>query len=118
MMVKRVTVDQALEKLEKETPLIPPIEMPPQDPHTQLQAQVMGISVCLEAVIDILFAFDLMNEEILRIAQHNVNEFNQLTGNTQEILPLRATTLKKLLAEYSKSKRQDKIKTGGKKKHG
>jgi len=117
MKPKRVTVEQALEKLEKETKYLPPVEMPSLDPVLQLQERTIMTLISQEAIIDLLFTFGIITKEIFLIARKNVEEFSLIQGNHDDVLLLRLDVLKQKLAEFSKSRKTnvDKIKPRGNK---
>jgi hypothetical protein len=70
----------------------------------QLQNRCAGLTYGLEAIIDILKAFDIINLDIFDIAYQNVLEYDRSPIETRKLVEIRARALKKKLADYSRSK--------------
>lgn len=69
-----------------------------------LQNHVSGLTNALEAIIDILKAFDLFDKEVFDIAFKNVLEYNNSPVENNKLLDIRSRALKKKLADYARSK--------------
>ena len=110
--LKGLTVDKALSKLEATRKEIPKNGNLNPDPFIVLQDRVANLTILMEALLDILKAFDIINTDILNIAGKNVMQFDQIKGDNTEILIARSNALKARLAAYSKAKRAEPKKGG------
>jgi len=105
-----LSVKESLAKLEETPEEMPEIDAPnvPQNPFEGLQMQISSIHITSEALIDLLIAFGALNLDVVQIACQNVAEFDHMHEDTINVLPLRLKSLKKKLAEYSKSQKATK----------
>ena len=105
-----LSVKESLAKLEESHENMPDINAPsaPYNPLEGLQMQISTIHITSEALIDLLIAFGALNLDVVQIACQNVAEFDHMHKDTIKVLPLRLKSLKKKLAEYSKSQKATK----------
>jgi hypothetical protein len=130
-MSKIVTASEALKRIADspiEEPIQAPIETMPSEITPiiiDMQNKIAGLTFAVEAMIDLLKVYDVLDSTIFQISYQNVIEYSHSMIAGEKMLEVRARALKKKLADYSRSKNApaeappaEKPKSGKVKKHG